>query len=88
MSKKKKEAEEAIKKVLKKLSNMSEPELKDKLSAIEKESSDDRVWNEFEKSLNEGISIDSSKGVCMFCDQPFTKDNVYSEAGWKETKKQ
>lgn len=87
MSKKKKEAEEAVKNVLKKLSNMPEKELKDKLSAISKKSSsDDQIWKEFEKSLNEGITINSSQGVCVCCNKPFTDENVYSEAGWRETK--
>jgi len=25
-------------------------------------------------------------GCCVKCKQPFSKENVYTEAGWKETK--
>lgn len=34
-----------------------------------------------------GYSLENmKKGLCVHCDKPFTNNNVFTEAGWKETK--
>ena len=29
---------------------------------------------------------EAPKGICIFCKKPFTDENVYTDAGWRETR--
>lgn len=41
---------------------------------------------DFQNALEKSIYGETSAGCCVECKQPFSAENVRTEAGWRETK--